>query len=424
MCYAIPAKVTELKNKVAIVDYFGEHKNVLNEFADLKIGDYVFAQGGIIIDKIPKKEAQEILTLWQDKFFDLKKIDKTVSQSSKNELAILQKINLKKELTKKELTCLFKLKDRRELKLLYRTANSIRRENHGNACCVHGILEFSNHCDKNCLYCGIRCATKIERYRMTVPEIIKAAKFAVKELGFKALVLQSGEDSWYDDKKLETIVRTLRKMNILVFLSIGVRSKQTYKKLFKAGARGVLMRFETSNRKLFEKMRPGTTLEKRLSLIKFLKRTGYLIATGFLIGLPDETEQDVINNIFLTKSLAPDMYSFGPLIPAKGTPLENQKIIDETTILKIIALTRLLDRNSNILVTSAMETLNPDAKKNGLMAGANSLMINATPENYKKLYKLYPRKSNKNLKANIKETISLLYSLGRAPADLGITTIK
>jgi len=427
MCYAIPGKIIELKGKIAVIDYFGEKRNVLSEFVTVQKGDYVYAQGGIIVDKIPENEAIEILKLWKEKFFELKKIDKKLAQlnkipSARNILEILQKVNLKKELSKKELLYLLKLRDKASLKLLFQTANNIRQREHDNACCVHGIIEFSNYCKNNCLYCGIRKDRKIERYRMNMDEIIEVAKYAVNKLGFKALVLQSGEDYWYDENKLYKIVKEIRKLNVLIFLSIGIRSKETYQKLYEAGARAVLLRFETSNRRLFKKLRPKTSFDERLELIKFLKEVGYIVATGFLTGLPGETDKDIINNILLTKSLNADMYSFGPLIPAKRTPLENLKPVHEEVVLKTISISRFVDRNSKILVTFAFETLGKDAKKKGLLTGANSLMINVTPLRYRKLYELYPGRPDrdKEVEKNIKETVDLLYSLGRAPTDLGV----
>ncbi len=261
---------------------------------------------------------------------------------------------------------------------------------------------------------------------MSPNEIVRVAKYAVKELGFKALVLQSGEDPWFDDDKLLRIIKRIKKLNILIFLSIGIRSKLSYKKFYEAGAEAVLLRFETSNKKIFRKLRPNTSFKQRIELIKYLKKLGYIVATGFLIGLPGETEEDIINNILLTKSLGIDMYSFGPFIPAKHTPLENQCVINKDIVLKTIAISRFIDRKSKILVTTALETLDNAAKKEGLMAGANSLMINITPVRYRNLYLIYPNKAgnNKEVKVNIENTLELLYSLGRAPTDLGVKNVR
>jgi len=443
MCYAIPGKIVSIKSNLAIVDYFGERKKVLTDFSQVKINDYVYAQGGIIINKIPALEAQAILRLWQKNFFKLQKLDQKISQinpppfsrirQSKDRLnnapdqtdkiiAIEKKVGLMQALADHELLTLLNLNHPAELKLLWRTANNIRQKNQGNACCVHGIIEFSNYCRNDCHYCGIRKSAPIQRYRLTPDQIIKTARVAVRDWGFKALVLQSGEDLWYTEKILGQLVREIKKLKVLVFLSIGQRDKTTYQKLYQAGARANLLRFETSNKKIFEQARPRTTLAKRLDLINHTKKIGYILATGFLVGLPNETPQDIINNIRLAKSLKADMYSFGPVIPAPHTPLKDQGKIDLNLMLKIIALTRLIDRQAKILITSALETLDPKAKKLGLLAGANSLMINLTPAVYQKKYSIYPRWHNlrRGVKENIKETLNLLYALGRAPTDLGI----
>jgi biotin synthase len=441
MCYAIPGKVVKIELKkcshgsgkgsgnIAIIEYFGEHRKALNEYDDLKVGEYVYAQGGVVVNRIPEQDALEILDIWKEKFFELKKADKELSSITKNNkdvstnlLAVLQKVNLRKKLTNDDLRYLLSIKDKNELRLLYETSNNVRQKIHDNACCVHGIIEFSNNCRQNCEYCGIRRDAKINRYRMTKEEIIETAKNAAEKLNFKALVLQSGEDEYYSDEMLCEIIKEIRKLNVLIFVSFGVRSKESYKKFYDAGARAILLRFETSNKKLFETMRKGTSFDERIELIKYAKKLGYVIATGFIIGLPGETDEDLLNNILLAKSLEPDMYSFGPLIPTKGTPLENINKTDVDTVLKIIAVTRLNDVDCNILVTTALETLSKDAKRKALMAGGNSLMINVTPYKYRALYGIYENRSDRDIEIedNIEETINLLYSLGRAPTDIGL----
>jgi len=427
VCYAIPGKLVAIKGNIGVVDYFGEHRNVLMD-TDVEVGDYVYAQGGVLISKISKEEAEETLALWKEQFFKLKEVDQRLSvvkktgKESANTLAILQKVTAGKPLSKEDMLALLKLDNASELKLVYETANNLRQKENDNACCVHGILEFSNHCKNDCHYCGIRKSSKIKRYRMATDEIIAAAEHAVKELGFKAIVLQSGEDEWYDDEKLATVVREIRAMGVLVFISIGVRSKETYKRLYDAGARAVLLRFETSNKTIFAQLRPGANFDERLELIKYAKKLGYIIATGFIVGLPGESDEDLTNNIMLTKSLDADMYSFGPLIPAEGTPLEKQKPTTKEMLLKTIALARFTDPEAKILVTTAFETLDINARREGLLAGANSLMLNITPMQYRKLYHIYPGRpdTEKKIEESIKETVELLYSLGRAPTDLGI----
>jgi len=437
MCYAIPAKLISINytNYTAVVDYFGENRTILFDATDdIKIGDYVYAQGGILVRKIPPIEAEEILKHWREIFFELKKTDAALSRLSSmdhpplssNVLGVLQQVNLRKQLKKEEMLTLFNdLNTSSELKVLYEIANNMRQREHGNASCVHGIIEFSNYCRNDCHYCGIRNsrdACSVPRYRMAIEEILTIAKAAIDQHGFKAIVLQSGEDLWYDEQKLVTLVREVKRMGVLVFVSFGDRDKMVYEKLYQAGARAALMRFETSNAKNFARLRPTTTLEMRVKLIKQLKNIGYVLATGFIVGLPGENNLDLVNNILLTKYLAPDMYSFGPLVPTRDTPLENVVPPTKDQVLKTIAVSRLVDSNANILVTTSLETLDKNAKYEALLAGANSMMINITPENYKKMYAIYDNRAGtaQSLENSIKETVDLLYSLGRAPTDIGL----
>lgn len=428
MCYAIPAKLVEIKdNNIGVVDYYGEHRNVFLDLDDVEVGDYIFAQGGVMVRKVPKEDALEILAAWEEIFFELKKKDEELTQidegeMSANILEVLQKVNLKKTIDKNDARTLFRLDDPSELAVMCDVANHVRQRIHGNSCCVHGIIEFSNYCAQNCYYCGIRKDRSLERYRMTVDEIVAAAKNAVDNYGFNAVCLQSGEDFWYDDNKLVDIVREVRALGVLVFISIGSRSIQTYQKLYDAGARAVLLRFETSNKGIFSKLRPKTKLEDRIELIKAVKKIGYILSTGFIVGLPGETEEDIINNLFLTEELKPDMFSFGPLIPTVGTPLESVQITTADLMMKVIAIARFVAPNSNILVTTALETLGEKAKRDGLIAGANSLMIDVTPVEFQDKYQIYDSKTDihRDTAKTIKDTIDLLTSLGRAPTDLGV----
>ena len=216
MCYAIPGKLVEIKGRIGVVDYFGERRNVLIDLNDVSLGDFVYAQGGVLINKVSEREALETLETWKELFFELKKIDKKLAEvkgesKNKNLLSLLQKVNQGRNLEKEELLYFLSLKEKDELKLLFQVANNIRERFHGNACCVHGIIEFSNYCRNDCLYCGIRRSNGIERYRMTPKEIIEAARGSVENLGFKAIVLQSGEDLYYDEKNVNLYIEGNKK---------------------------------------------------------------------------------------------------------------------------------------------------------------------------------------------------------------------
>lgn len=416
MCYAIPGKIKEIQDKTVIVDYYGETKKAFNEFKELSIGDYVYAQGGYVVEKIAAPEAEAILETWKDLFFELKILD--------DKLAEKQVIN-EKEINKEELIRLFSEKNTDQL---YKTANYLRHKYLGNSCCVHGIIEISNICQRNCEYCGISINNKnLRKYRMSKAEILQSVEEAVNKYGFKALVLQSGENCGYSIEELADIIKTIRdKYPVLLFISFGEIGKAGLKKLFEAGARGLLLRFETSNPVLYEKLHPGYKLEPRLEQIRYAYELGYLIVTGGLIGLPGQTAEDIINDLYLAKELHAEMFSFGPLVDISAPnpqPLSPQSGARGELVIKVLALARLVDpENAKILVTTGLETISPDARRKGLMAGANSVMLNVTPLKYRQLYNIYPNRAHEKeeIAAQIEETLSLLKSLGRAPTDLGI----
>jgi biotin synthase len=300
-----------------------------------------------------------------------------------------------------------------EIELLYKTANFLRQKHLSNSCCVHGIIEFSNYCKNDCVYCGIRKSNvELKRYRMTEEEILAAAAEAIEQHGFKALVLQSGEDPEFPVERVAKLIKA--RHAVLIFASVGETSKPGLKALWAAGARGILMRFETSDPQMYGKLHCGDKLEERLEELREAYRLGFLVITGGLIGLPGQTAESLLDDILLTKELNAEMYTFGPVLP-DGPPTE--------LILKVLAVSRLVDpKNAKIVVTTGFETLDPEARRKGLLAGANSVMLNVTPFQYRQLYDIYPNRAHvtETVEQQIKTTLELLYSLGRAPTDLGI----
>jgi len=407
MCYSMPGKVVELldNGRRVILDYFGERRKVRNDFYELAVGDYAYAQGGFIVQKIPTEEAVAALEVWKDYLSTLETIDLRLASDSNT---------------------------------LRKRANFLRRQYTGNSACVHGIIEFSNYCRNDCLYCGIRFSNKnLQRYRMSEEEIIKAADYAIEHLGFRALVLQSGEDVFYDGEKISRIISAIMKKHpVLIVLSIGEMDYEVWRSAYEAGARGVLIRFETSNKELYEKYRPGHRLDDRLALIEKLKKDGWIIMSGFILGLPGQTTSDIARDIKLSYNLGVEMLSFGPLVPHPDTPLSSVNPPSFDEVVDTIARARLVYPDMRILVTTAAETigqreLNDDIQpiKEALLAGANSVMINLTPLKYASLYTIYPRNGVKNLpesddkffEKKIDRVVSLLRSLGRAPSDLGVS---
>ena len=430
MCYAIPGKVEKIDNNTVIVDYFGEKRKALNELEQVEVGDYIYAQGGFVVSKISASEAESILSVWKETFFELQEVDLKLSRLSlsgneadKRLLGVLDKASQSRELSRDELLYLLELKDKKGLELLFKTANFLRQKYHKNSCCVHGIIEISNYCRQGCQYCGISYHNKeLKRYRLTKDEILKAAREAVEVYGFKSLVLQSGEDPGYSVLELADIIKEIKeRFPALVFISFGEIGIEGLKKLYQAGARGLLMRFETSNPKLYQQVHPGMSLESRLEHLRQAHAMGYLILTGGLIGLPGQSKEDILNDIFLAKELHAEMYSFGPFIPHPHTPLLKQQPAQVEEVIKVLALARIIDHgNAKILVTTALETLSREAARSSLLAGANSLMLNVTPLAYRPFYSIYPNRAHQSedISTQIESTITLLRSLGRAPTDL------
>jgi len=432
MCYAIPGKIESFDNKTVVVDYFGEKKKAYNELDDLSIGDYIYAQGGYVIQKIPSDEAKSILAVWKETFFELQEVDLRLSRLDLNQksvsqefLRILDKASEGRKLSHDELLVLIKEKNKPALELLFKTANFLRQKHHKNSCCVHGIIEISNYCRCNCDYCGIADGNKnITRYRLTKEQILEAARQAIEVRGFKALVLQSGEDSGYSIEELAEIIRKIKtNWPALIFISFGEVGLDNLKILYAAGARGLLLRFETSNPKLYKQVTGGKDHSMRIAHLKKAYELGYLIITGGLIGLPQQSQEDLLNDILLTKELHAEMYSFGPFIAHPQTPLAKHPSPDIETVLKVIAISRIIDAaHAKILVTTALETLNPDVRREALLSGANSVMLNVTPLQYRPFYNIYPSRAHEkeSIELQIKDTIGLLMSLGRSPTDLSI----
>ena len=432
MCYAIPGRVEKIEKNSVIVDYFGEKRKAFNELTQLAVGDYIYAQGGLVVSKISAAEAQEILAVWKETFFQLQEVDLKLSRlhlgdadADKQLLEILDRASQSRKLSEDELLYLLALNDDQQLELLFKTANFLRQKYHKNSCCVHGIIEISNYCIRGCQYCGISSQNlKLKRYRMDRDEILSAARQAVEVYGFKSLVLQSGEDPKYTVEELAGLIKEIKEMfPALIFISFGEIGIEGLARLYQAGARGLLMRFETSDPKLYQTIHPGQTLESRLEHLRKAHSLGYLILTGGLIGLPGQSNRDILNDILLAKELHAEMFSFGPFIRHPDTPLANISTAQVQEVIKVLAVSRIVDDSrAKILITTALETLSTEASRIGLLAGANSLMLNVTPLAYRPLYSIYPNRAHQleDISVQIDSTVSLLRSLGRAPTDLEV----
>lgn len=275
---------------------------------------------------------------------------------------------------------------------LFTVADRVRQKYVGNEVHLRGLIEFSNYCKQNCLYCGLRRDNKnLERYRLTEEQIIEFAKNA-SELGYKTVVLQSGEDPYYTVDKMKYIISEIKKFDLAITLSIGEKTFEEYKAYKEAGADRYLIRIETTDKNLYKKLDPGMDWQNRLECLKSLRKLGYEVGTGCLVGLPGQTLESLADDILFFKEINVDMAGIGPFIPNENTPLKDAQGGTFELALKVMAITRLLLPDINIPATTAMETLNPNGRLIALQSGANVVMPNVTQGDYRKFYEIYPGK--------------------------------
>ena len=277
--------------------------------------------------------------------------------------------------------------------ILFAAADRTRKKYVGDEVHLRALIEFTNICKNQCLYCGLQCQNKkIERYRLDPETIISLAQKAV-QYGYKTIVLQGGEDPFFTADILVPILQKIKSFGLAITLSIGERSTEDYRAFKQAGADRFLLRIETTDKTLYEKYNPAMSFENRLRCLQDLKQLGYEVGTGILVGLPGQTMQSLAKDILFFKELNADMIGLGPFIPNPDTPLKNAPKPLLTPALKVMALTRLLLPDINIPATTAMETIEPNGRLRALQAGANVVMPNVTEGTARLNYALYPGKA-------------------------------
>lgn len=275
---------------------------------------------------------------------------------------------------------------------LFEYADKIRKKYVGDEVHLRGLIEFSNICKRTCKYCGLRSFNKkIQRYRLMPDEIINHAKHGA-ELGYKTIVLQSGEDEFFDALKLADIIKKIKEFNVAVTLSVGEMSTDEYKLLKNAGADRYLLRIETTDKNLYKKLHPNMDFENRLRCLYDIKNLGFELGTGCLVGLDGQSIESLADDILFFKEIGADMIGIGPFISHPDTPLKDSPNGSFILSLKVMAIVRILLKNINIPATTAMETLNPNGRIIALQSGANVVMPNITNIEYRSKYEIYPNK--------------------------------
>ena len=284
------------------------------------------------------------------------------------------------------------LADEQNEPALLKRADRIRKKYVGDAIHLRGLIEFSNICRNNCLYCGIRRGNgKVARYRMREDELIETARRAAA-LGFKTVVMQSGEDMYYTQEKMCRIIEAIKKFDVAVTLSVGERSYGDYKAFREAGADRYLMRIETTDKDLYHRLDPGMSWQHRYECLLMIKELGYELGSGIMVGLPGQSLESIAADLMFLRRLGVDMAGIGSFIPHPETPLAGEPGGSLHLALRTMAIMRLLLPDINIPATTAMESLHPDGRMMALQGGANVVMPNVTEGEYRKLYELYPGK--------------------------------
>lgn len=308
---------------------------------------------------------------------------------------MIETLEKKGELEKNEFRWILTKTNEQESEWVRYRARSIADEVYGKSIYLRGLIEFSNYCKNDCYYCGIRCSNKqASRYRLSKEEILECCRQGY-ELGFRTFVLQGGEDSYYTDDILVQIIEgiKLKFPECAVTLSLGERSKESYRILKEAGADRYLLRHETANPKHYAKLHPPKmSWEYRKQCLYWLKELGYQVGCGFMVGTPYQTIDDLIDELFFLREINPQMVGIGPFLSHKDTPFRKEKNGSLTMTLLMLSLIRIMYKNALLPATTALATIDKRGRELGILAGANVLMPNLSPVSQREKYTLYDGK--------------------------------
>lgn len=279
--------------------------------------------------------------------------------------------------------------------ILRTAANELKEAVYGRDVYIRGLIEISNICKNDCYYCGIRKSNPVaDRYRLTAEEIIDCADTGY-ELGFRTVVLQGGEDPFFDDGVLSHIISEIksRHSDMAVTLSMGERSRLSYERLFKAGADRYLLRHETADPVHYALLHPEEmSFDNRMRCLRDLRDIGYQTGCGFMVGSPGQTEKELARDLKFIEEFKPEMCGIGPFIPHKDTPFGDRAAGSVELTLFLLSVLRIIYPSMLIPATTALGTLAHDGREKGILAGANVVMPNLSPVSVRKKYELYDNK--------------------------------
>ena len=292
---------------------------------------------------------------------------------------------------------------------LFQKADRLRQENYGNEIYIRGLIELTNYCENDCIYCGIRRSNRnAQRYRLEPEDIMECCRTGY-ELGFRTFVLQGGEDGWYTDEKVCQILTAIKKdyPDCAVTLSLGERSRESYQAWFDAGADRYLLRHETATPEHYAKLHPPElSLARRMECLHNLKEIGYQTGCGFMVGSPFQTAHHLAQDLLYIHELQPQMVGIGPFIPHHDTPFAKKPAGTVEDTLFYLAIIRLMLPKVLLPATTALGTIDPNGREKGVHAGANVIMPNLSPLSVRKKYMLYDNKISTGEEAA--ESVTLL----------------
>lgn len=308
---------------------------------------------------------------------------------------LIDRLHKEHTLSREEFITLLKNRDEESASYLSSLAREEAVKIYGNGVFPRGLVEFTNYCKNNCYYCGIQGGNhNANRYRLSKDEILSACENGY-QLGYRSFVLQGGEDPHYTDEVMVPIVAEIRKRykDCAITLSLGERSKESYQKLYDAGADRYLLRHEAADPELYQKLHPESlSLENRIQCLWNLKEIGYAVGTGFMVGAPYQTIENLVDDLLFIKELDPQMVGIGPFVPHHDTRFKDfpSGSVELTTYL--VSILRLMNPHLLLPSTTALGTIDPRGREKGILAGANVVMPNLSPVAVRKDYSLYDNK--------------------------------
>ncbi|MDO4459187.1 MAG: [FeFe] hydrogenase H-cluster radical SAM maturase HydE [Clostridia bacterium] len=304
---------------------------------------------------------------------------------------------------------------------LTQEADKVRRSIYGTDIYMRGLIEFTNYCKNNCYYCGIRRDNRnVERYRLDEETILNCANEGYK-LGFRTIVLQGGEDPYYTDERLCSIIRKIKESHpdIAITLSVGEKEHDSYQAYFDAGADRYLLRHETADCEHYSKLHPSElTAEHRQKCLYDLKSIGFAVGAGIMIGSPYQTTEHIIKDLRFMQDLKPEMIGIGPFLSHKDTPFRDKENGSFELTIRLLAVLRLMFPYCLLPATTALGTINPLGREYGFKAGANVIMPNLSPTEIRKLYMLYDNKI-----CTGDESAHCVNCIGRRAASVGYNVV-